>query len=90
MPASARCSRCSHYGGCVGGDGMKPRCALCDRPMLNPAVLIGTLPVGPKCAKRAGLLELARKRVGRLSLPSVKYRRNEPQENLNLFEEEGA
>ena len=50
---------------------MKPRCALCDRPMLNPAVLIGTLPVGPKCAKRAGLLELARKRIGRLSLPSV-------------------
>ena len=44
---------------------MKQRCALCDRPMLNPAVLIGTLPVGPKCAKRAGLLELARKRVGR-------------------------
>ena len=69
---------------------MKPRCALCDRPMLNPAVLIGTLPVGPKCAKRAGLLELARKRIGRLSLPSVQYRRNEPQENLELFEEEGA
>ena len=67
---------------------MKPRCALCDRPMLNPAVLIGTLPVGPKCAKRAGLLELARKRIGRLSLPSVKYRRNEPQENLNLFDED--
>ena len=58
--------------------------------MLNPAVLIGALPVGPKCAKRAGLLEPARKRIGRLSLPSVKYRRNEPQENLNLFEEEGA
>ena len=58
--------------------------------MLNPAVLIGTLPVGPKCAKRAGLLELARKRIGRLSLPSVKCRRPEPQENLELFEEEGA
>ena len=69
---------------------MKPRCALCDRPMLNPAVLIGALPVGPKCAKRAGLLELARKRVGRLSLPSVKCRRPDPQENLELFEEEGA
>lgn len=67
---------------------MKPRCALCDRPMLNPAVLIGALPVGPKCAKRAGLLELARKRIGRLSLPGVKCRRPEPQENLNLFDED--
>ena len=66
---------------------MKPRCALCDRPMLNPAVLIGSLPVGPKCAKRAGLLELARKRIGRLSLPSVKCRRLGPQENLELFGE---
>ena len=29
-----------------------------------------------------------RKRVGRLSLPSVKCRRPEPQENLNLFDED--
>ena len=67
---------------------MKLRCALCGRPVLNPAVLIGQLPVGPKCARRAGLLAAARKRIGRLSLPSVKYRRPEPQENLNLFDED--
>jgi hypothetical protein len=69
---------------------MKLRCALCGRPVLNPAVLVGREPVGSKCARRAGLLELARKRVGRLSLPSVKYLRSKPQENLELFEEEGA
>lgn len=36
---------------------MKPRCALCGRITLDPAVLIGAEPVGPKCAARAGLLE---------------------------------
>ena len=67
---------------------MKPRCALCDRPMLNPAVLIGSLPVGPKCARRAGLLELARKRVGRLSFPCTKFKRPAAPSNLELFPEE--
>lgn len=67
---------------------MKPRCCLCGRPVLNPAALIGGLPVGPKCARRAGLLAAARKRIGRLSVPSVKYRRPEPHENLNLFDED--
>lgn len=67
---------------------MKPRCALCDRPMLNPAVLIGQLPVGPTCARRAGLMELARRKVGALTLPRIKFKRPEPQKNLDLFEEE--
>ena len=58
--------------------------------MLNPAVLIGQLPVGPTCARRAGLIELARKKVGQLSFPRVKFKRPAPQENLELFEEEGA
>lgn len=33
------------------------RCVLCGRPLLNPATLAAGRPVGPKCAKRSGLLE---------------------------------
>jgi len=69
---------------------MKLRCALCGRPVLNPAILIGQLPVGPRCARRAGLLELARKRVGALSVPRVKFARPKPHENLDLFGETEA
>ena len=67
---------------------MKHHCAFCGRPVLNPAVLIGSLPVGPKCARRAGLVEAARKRAGLLSLPLVRHRRPAAQQNLNLFDEE--
>ncbi len=66
---------------------MKPRCCLCGRPMLNPAVLIGQLPVGPTCARKAGLVELARRKVGSLTLARTKFKRPAPQENLELFEE---
>jgi len=66
-------------------------CALCGRPVLSPAVLIGQMPVGPKCARRAGLLELAKRRVGQLSLPRLQRRAPLPSaQNLDLFEERGA
>lgn len=32
-------------------------CALCGRPMDRPAAMIGTRAIGPKCAKKAGLLK---------------------------------
>lgn len=64
------------------------RCALCGRPVLNPAVLVGREPVGPKCARRAGLVDLARKRAGQLSFPRLKFKRSAQQENLNLFDED--
>lgn len=67
---------------------MTHRCCLCGRPVLNPAVLIGQLPVGPRCARRAGLVELARKKVGSLSIPRITFRRPARQENLELFESE--
>lgn len=67
---------------------MKLHCALCGRPVTNPAVLIGQMPVGPKCARRAGLMELARRKVGQLTFPRLKFKRAEPQENMDLFEEE--
>lgn len=38
-------------------------CALCGRVTLQPAVMIGAEPVGPKCARRAGLLAVS-KRAG--------------------------
>ena len=67
---------------------MTHRCALCGRPVLNPVVLIGQLPVGPRCARRAGLVELARKKVGSLSIPRITFKRPAPQQNLELFSEE--
>lgn len=41
------------------------RCILCGR-LTTPAVLLGEgeLPVGPKCARRAGLLQRARRGTG--------------------------
>lgn len=67
---------------------MKHYCCLCGRPVLNPAVLIGQLPVGPKCARRAGLVELARKKVGSPSIPRAKFTRPAAPSNLELFPEE--
>ena len=67
---------------------MKLYCALCGRPTMNPAVMIGQLPVGPKCARRAGLVEAARKRVGQLSLPRMRFKRPAYPETMELFEVE--
>ena len=42
---------------------MKPnRCARCKRVTLLPAVVIGTQPFGPVCARKAGLIEPKRRR----------------------------
>ena len=64
------------------------RCAFCNRPMQAAAVFVGAMPLGPTCAKRAGLLELARKKAGvlRLAKPSTSLRRPDPQ-TLDLFAE---
>ncbi len=52
---------------------MRLYCALCGRPMDQAAVLIGSHPVGPKCAKRAGLMELAKRKSG-LVLPAMRWK----------------
>lgn len=64
------------------------KCAFCNRPMLQAAVMIGAMPIGPTCARKAGLLELARKKSGvlRLARPSTGPRRPDP-ETLDLFAE---
>lgn len=64
------------------------RCAFCNRPMQAAAVFVGALPIGPTCARKAGLLELARKKSGalRMARPSIGARRADP-ETLPLFAE---
>ena len=63
-------------------------CAFCNRPMLAAAVFVGAMPIGPTCARKAGLLELARKKSGvlRLARPSTGLRRADPG-TLDLFAE---
>ena len=64
------------------------RCAFCNRPMQAAAVFVGANPIGPTCARKAGLLELARKKAGalRLARPFTSPRRPDP-ETLDLFAE---
>ena len=64
------------------------RCAFCNRPMQAAAVFVGAMPIGPTCARKAGLLELARKKAGalRLARPSIGARPADPQ-TLDLFAE---
>jgi hypothetical protein len=64
------------------------KCVLCSRSMLRPAVLIGAMPVGPKCARRAGLMPLAARKLGAVR-PGPAYRRNATRQELaqmDLFE----
>lgn len=34
-------------------------CAMCNRPLFTAAVMVGAEAIGPKCAKKAGLVALA-------------------------------
>jgi hypothetical protein len=40
------------------------RCVLCGRVTLTALVFIASHPVGPKCARRAGLVALAARNMG--------------------------
>ena len=64
------------------------RCCFCGRKVSSPKVFIGVFAVGSTCAKRAGLLELARKKSGvlRLARHTAVARRPDP-ETLDLFAE---
>jgi hypothetical protein len=70
---------------------VKLYCALCGRPMDQAAVLIGIHPVGPKCAKRAGLIEISRRKTG-LVFPVVRRQVVKPQlpDTMDLFDEVAA
>lgn len=60
--------------------------------MLAAAVFIGIMPVGPVCAKRAGLIEKARKKHGALRIAggdvarAGRAKRRDPK-TLDLFDE---
>lgn len=62
--------------------------AFCNRHLQAAAVFVGALPIGPTCARKAGLLERARKKTGalRLARTSIGARRAGP-ETLDLFAE---
>ena len=42
---------------------MTPRCALCGRLTLHPAAWVAGRAIGPKCARRAGLIVPKRARI---------------------------
>lgn len=68
------------------------KCVLCSRGLFQAAVLIGQYPVGPKCARRAGLMPLALKRTGAIR-PGPAYRKTANRQELaqmDLFEEATA
>ena len=56
--------------------------------MLQPAVLIGAMPVGPRCARKAGLMPIAARKLGAVR-PGPAYRRTatrQETDQLDLFE----
>ena len=64
------------------------KCAFCNRHLQAAAVFVGTMPIGPTCAKRAGLLELERKKAGVLRLaPHGHSQRPVDPQTLDLFAE---
>ena len=64
------------------------KCAFCNRHLQAAAVFVGALPIGPTCARKAGLLELERKKSGvlRLAKHSTAQRRPDAQ-TMDLFAE---
>lgn len=61
------------------------RCVLCGRAMRQPAVLIGQMGVGPKCALRANLMEPSRKRQGSVRLHHKTPVVREDDKTMDLF-----
>ena len=64
------------------------RCVLCGRTT-KPAVMLGTHAVGPRCAKKAGLIERARRGQGQVRLFNAPRRPADPK-TLDLFATEVA
>lgn len=60
-------------------------CCLCGRSMSSANVFIGSMAVGPKCAKRAGLTEKARKRQGALRLSGQQQAKKQDGLTMDLF-----
>lgn len=65
---------------------MTYRCALCGRSMSAPSVTVGQMAIGPTCARKAGLIELGRKRSGFVRLFTSMTPRREDEKTMDLFE----
>lgn len=66
---------------------MKYVCALCGRQTL-PAVMIGNEAIGPKCARKSGLMAVKIRKAGRVRLFNVRrQRREEGPQTMELFED---
>lgn len=63
---------------------MTMHCALCGRPMNQAAVLIGVHPIGPTCARKAGLIQLAKRKSG-LVFPVTGYK-SAPKRDSKTFD----
>ena len=65
------------------------RCVLCNRPLFTALVFIAGMPVGPVCARRAGMVDLARRKAGalRLGRAITPATRREDTQTLDLFQE---
>ena len=66
---------------------MKLYCAMCGRVMFSAAVYIGNEAVGPKCARRHKLMDLARVGVGSVKLAPARKRQARQGDTLDMFEE---
>ena len=64
------------------------KCVLCGRET-RPAVMLADKAVGPKCARKAGLIERAKKQQGSVRLVNAPRRPADP-ETLDLFALEAA
>lgn len=66
---------------------MKARCCLCGRPT-EPAVMIGPMAVGPRCAKKANLLPSKMPKGANVRfLKAKRGAREKVPETLDLFAE---
>lgn len=61
------------------------KCVLCGRSMGQPAVTIANMPVGPRCARRAGLMPIAARKLGAVR-PSPAYRRSATRQELDQMD----
>lgn len=66
---------------------MKLYCAMCGRVMFSAAVYVGSLPVGPTCARKHNLVAPARRGVGAVTLAPVRKKPSGQGDTLDMFEE---
>ena len=66
---------------------MKLYCAMCGRVMFSAAVYVGSMPVGPTCARKHNLVAPARRGVGAVTLAPVRKKPSGHGDTLDLFEE---